>query len=98
MSKFFVRVELNGPPQSDVYEDLHSALSRNGFERIVHGRSGRRWMLPNASYIGRYATDDAEVARDAITRIVDFVWDDCEIFVCNYDNAAWIGLTPLTDS
>lgn len=96
MAHYTIRIELNGPPKSEIYDAVHEAMSRAGYERWIQSDKGGYWKLPDGMYDGtsaRHYTDE----RDAISAIVKATWSSSEIIVFRYDEAAWVGLDRLTD-
>jgi hypothetical protein len=50
MPSFVVRVELHGATRDD-YEDLHAAMSGQGFSQRIRAHDGRVFELPPAEYV-----------------------------------------------
>jgi hypothetical protein len=47
MAYFFVRVELH---DEEAYDDLHTAMRRQGFTRNIESKNGRFFRLPTGQY------------------------------------------------
>jgi len=96
MPNFAIRLELNGPPGSKIYEDVHTVLSNAGYERMILSDKGAWWKLPDGMYVGTSNRTSACDEHDAIRPIVKSVWTDFELFVLQYTSSAWTGMTRLT--
>lgn len=89
MNMFAVRIELNGPPPSEAYTNLHNIMEYAGFERKIRGNSGYTYKLPKGLYCGLMATDNSEAVRNYLMPIVAAVEPDYELAVFHFSNAAW---------
>ncbi len=89
------RIELNGPPEGAVYNEVHQRLSSIGWKREIKGESGRWWKLPDAMYVGVSNESDVSQIQEWLTSTVDEVWPRNEVIVFRHDDAAWQGLTQL---
>lgn len=95
MPNYITRVELNGPPNSGVYEDVHEAMSKAGFERFIRGVSGAWWALPDATYVGWSNIDDEFELLNRLSAIIGHHWPDHSVMVIRYASTAWRGLDRL---
>lgn len=97
MARFTARIELNGPPNSRVYESVHEALFQAGYQRWILSEKGAYWKLPDGMYVGMSSRPTVTDELEAVKRIVRPIWANSEIIVFEYYDAAWNGLTRLTD-
>jgi hypothetical protein len=93
MANFTTRVQLNGNPSSDDYEQLHSAMKEQGFSRIIFTENNYYWM-PHAEYNRIDDTTIHQVRTDAATAAAT-VSNDFEILVTQ-GTRAWQGLERAT--
>jgi len=89
MNMFAVRIELNGPPPGEAYNDLHDLMGGAGFDRKIRGDSGHIYKLPKGLYCGLMPTDSSEAVRNYLMPIVAAVEPDYELAVFRFSNAAW---------
>lgn len=94
MPDFAVRIELNGPPDSETYDAVHEAMSNFGYARSIMSNDGRHWKLPKGMYDGT-SSRDYKSERDALYALISPIWPDCEIIAFEYGPAAWVGLKQL---
>ncbi|WP_267348166.1 hypothetical protein [Sphingomonas sp. GM_Shp_2] len=95
MSTFAMRIELNGPPPRSVYDRLHEALARSGFNRSIVGYDGKRYKLPDGMYVGNLNTNDSVAAHDHIKSVVNSVHNSSEVVAFLYSSSAWTGLRQI---
>ncbi len=95
MPDFAVRIELNGPPDSEVYDAVHDAMSSIGYSRSILSDQQAHWKLPKGMYDGA-SSRDFKSERDTVWAVVGSIWPDCEIIVFQYDAAAWVGLEHVS--
>lgn len=97
MPNYAARIELNGPPKSEIYEKLHDAMHNAGYERWILSSKGGYWQLPDAMYVGNSSRQQVSDEVKAIKKVVGAVWSSFEIIIFKYDGSSWDGLTRLTN-
>lgn len=95
MAKYIVRVELYGNASWETYDALHAAMEASFFYRNIQSDDGRWWQLPNAEYQAKGMITLVNV-RTKVHAIASAIWQDCAVFVTEYEAAAWIGLRPAS--
>lgn len=85
MAYFLVRVQLDGQPDTETYTNLHSLMSRLGFNRFVDlidskGKSVK-FQTPHATYYGIANISSAQLRDKVKTDIQASLWSDIEILV-----------------
>ena len=96
MAKFTTRVQLNGYPSAEDYENLHKAMKKRGFSRIIEGDDGKKYWLPHAEYNRVAEVARAKVLNDAQAAAAT-VSTDYEIIVTE-GTRSWYGLKSATDA
>jgi hypothetical protein len=66
MTQFTVRVELHDAQRSD-YDNLHAAMTRHGFSRLITADDGSVYRLPWAEYDGSANLTSTEILGVAQT-------------------------------
>lgn len=95
MARYTTRVQLNGHPTGEDYENLHRAMKRRGFTRIIESDDGKLYWLPHAEYnregemTRATVLDDAKAAAATISR-------DFEVLVTESVGRTWHGLKGAT--
>ncbi|MCE7949960.1 MAG: endoribonuclease GhoS [Xanthomonadales bacterium PRO7] len=89
MSRFTVRVELHGATEAD-YQQLHAAMSRGGFSRVIEGSNGVSYHLPTAEY-DYSSTETVSQVRDRAYAIACTVKQNPAVLVTE-GGCAWKGL------
>jgi hypothetical protein len=85
MAKFTTRVELYGDPTWDDYENLHSAMRKEGFTQTISFEGETTiWQLPPAEY-NRTSELDTYPIRDSAQRAASSVWESFGILVTKAD-------------
>lgn len=93
MDHYAIRIELNGKPSADTYQRLHEVLASMNVYRLIWGDGGQLYEMPHATYVASSALE-AEAVRDIIVRNVQPIWQNCDIIVFRYRDAAW-QLSPV---
>lgn len=62
MATFIVRVQLTTETPSN-YEILKKAMLKAGFKKIIVGKDGRKYVLPNGNYLGESIDTILEVTK-----------------------------------
>jgi hypothetical protein len=91
--QFTVRVELHQASLSD-YQNLHAAMERQGFSRLITADNGKSFRMPWAEYDGS-ATLTTQQVRDIARNIANTTGKPNAIFVTEANSRAWIGLQPI---
>ncbi|MGA2067947.1 MAG: hypothetical protein ABSG86_23460 [Thermoguttaceae bacterium] len=95
MARFTTRVQLNGRPTAEDYEDLHRAMRRRGFTRIIQAEDGKKYWLPHAEFNREADTTRAAVLEDAEAAAAT-ISTDYGILVTESAGRTWHGLTAAT--
>jgi hypothetical protein len=94
MAKFTTRVQLNGRPTAEDYENLHKAMKRKGFSRIIASDKGTYW-LPHAEY-----NREANITRDKVLEdaraAAGTISSDYQVLVTESAGRTWHGLKQAT--
>lgn len=87
MARFTTRVELYGKPARQDYDNLHAAMSRQGFFRTISFQGDdAKWQLPHAEY--NLESDlSTDAVRDSAKRAAATVWDSFAILVTKAEGA-----------
>jgi hypothetical protein len=96
MANFMTRVELNGSPTWQDYENLHAAMKRAGFSRLIAGSDGKIYRLPHAQY-SRTTHLTLQDVRDQAHAAARSVWDSVQVLTTE-GNSAWVGLHAATQA
>ena len=88
MARYVIRLELNGRAVADVYSKLHEVMSGLGAARTIRGDDGVVYNLPHATYVAD-SPADPEAVRDFVWGRTASVWNDRDIIVFRYEDAAW---------
>ena len=90
MSYYVTRVELHYASYAD-YENLHSAMQRAGFSRVIVGDDGQTYQLPTAEYvmIGDY---DVAAVREAAAVAAAATGKYFAVVVAQGASVSWQGL------
>jgi hypothetical protein len=80
MPTFTTRVELNGDPSAEVYNDLYIAMHRRGFSRFIKSSDGEIYHMPNAEYNRKDDCTASQVLDDA-KAAAGSVWNDFQVLV-----------------
>ena len=100
MAKFTVRVELHEShgvePSGDDYEELHLAMQRSSYFRVIQSGDGNWYHLPHAEYTVNWDVLIAAVVNE-VKIIVASVWKRFGVFVTESAGRQWYGLKPATD-
>jgi hypothetical protein len=95
MARFTTRVQLNGRPTAEDYENLHKAMKRRGFTRIIESDDGKRYWLPHAEYNREGSISRARVLEDAKAAAAT-ISTDYEVLVTESAGRRWHGLKTAT--
>ena len=90
MSSFTTRVELHYANDND-YDQLHQAMEREGFSRLIQGGDGRWYQLPTAEY-NRETELAIETVRESAARAAASTGRNHSVLVSQATSRAWIGL------
>jgi hypothetical protein len=96
MAIFITRIELNGSATWQDYENLHKAMKRAGFSRLIMGGNGKAYHLPTAQYSRQANLNVAEV-RDQAYAVACSVWSEVQTLTTE-GQSAWIGLREASSS
>jgi hypothetical protein len=96
MANFITRIELNGSATWQDYENLHRAMKRAGFSRLIMGGNGKTYHLPTATY-SRQANLNVTQVRDQAHAAACSVWSDVQTLTTE-GQSAWIGLREASSS
>ena len=89
MAWSIVRVELNGWSSTD-YTNLHDAMQKDGYSRLITGSDGKIYHMPPAEYAAFIADSiTATTVRDNLLPVVAAVHSNYEIFVSKATDVAW---------
>ena len=88
MSKFTVRVQLNGAPDQSDYERLHAALRKSGFSQTITGGDGTEFYLPHAEY-DHESEHSSDQVRESVRAITKGVWDSAYVLVTKVLERSW---------
>jgi hypothetical protein len=94
MAKFTTRVQLNGNPSWDDYNNLHAAMRRKSFSQAITSDEGVEYHLPHAEYDREANMTRSQVlaaAKEAATP----VWDDFSVLVTESDGRTWHNLKKV---
>ncbi len=84
MAYYTLRIELLGNPGSDVYENLHTRMTKGGFLQTIQGTNSQGQTvtcnLPHATYYGSSDATAAQV-RDWAKQHATEVWGRSIVFV-----------------
>lgn len=99
MVNFTVRVELhevnNVKPSGDDYQELHLAMQRKQYFRVIRSDDDKWYLLPPAEY--NVAWDvETKTVLDEVASIVKTVWTKFGILVTKSNGRTWQGLKELT--
>jgi hypothetical protein len=94
MARFTTRVELDGNPSRQDYNNLHQAMKRAGFSRFITGGDGKNYRLPHAEYDCTSGGDIQQI-RSVAHNAASSVWSSVQVLVTAGD-AAWSGLAEAT--
>jgi hypothetical protein len=94
MALFITRIELNGNPTWQDYDNLHKAMKRAGFSRLITSNDGAVYHLPSAEYSRSVDLTTAQV-RDQAHIAAKSAWNDVQTLTTQGDSA-WNGLRPAT--
>ena len=85
MAKFTTRVELYGSPTWDDYDNLHSAMRKEGFTQTISFQGETTvWHLPTAEY-NRDTDLSTDAVRDSAKRAAATTWDNFAVLVTKSD-------------
>jgi len=94
MANFMIRIELSGSPTWQDYENLHKAMKRAGFSRLITGSDGIVYHLPHAQY-SRTTNLPVSDVRDQAQAAAMSVWSSIQTLTTE-GSSAWIGLRQAT--
>jgi len=95
MASFTTRVLLNGYPSAEDYENLHKAMNKRGFSRVIEGSDGKEYWLPHAEYNRVGNVSRSQVLEDAKGAAAT-VSSKYEVLVTESAGRTWYGLQPVT--
>jgi len=99
MAKFTVRVELHGvkgiEPSGEDYQELHLAMQRNSYFRIIKSSDDEWSHLPSAEYTVNWDVKIDSVVNEVKT-IVAAVWKPFSVLVTESNGRQWYGLKPAS--
>ena len=93
MPNFMTRVELHNATYQD-YENLHSAMETEGFERTITSDQGTTYHLPTAEYY-RSTTLTRSQVLDSAKRAADKTKKHYAAVVTESNGVTWHGLEPV---
>ena len=93
MSHFITRVELHHGT-SDDYDQLHAAMARAGFSRMIRGSDGVTYHLPWAEYYVD-STSTIEQIRSAAVAAANTTGRAAAVLVSQASTVAWQGLASV---
>jgi len=96
MSHFMTRIELNGSPTWQDYENLHRVMKRTGFGRLVSGGNGKTYHLPTAEY-SRFADMTLDQVLSQAHSAACSVWNGAQAMTTE-GQTGWKGLREATSS
>lgn len=90
LSYYVTRVELHGASYED-YQNLHGAMQRAGFSRLIVGNDGQTYHLPTAEYaiVGDY---DVAAVRAAAATAATTTGKTFAVVVTKGASVSWQGL------
>jgi len=84
-------------PSGEDYEELHLAMQRNSYLRVIKGSNGEWYHLPHAEYTISWNVAKGTVLSD-VTTIVKTVWKKFGVLVTESNGRTWIGLKTASAS
>lgn len=90
MSKFTTRIELHYASDDD-YSNLHSAMERRGFTRLITSSDGVTYHLPTAEYNLEKNWDTDRVLAEA-KAAAQSTGRDYEVLITESSGRKWYGL------
>jgi hypothetical protein len=94
VSKFTTRVQLNGTPSWDDYNNLHAAMRSKGFTQTIESDDEIEYHLPHAEYNREGTMTRNQVLEDA-KQAAASVWDDSSILVTESAGRTWHNLRKV---
>jgi uncharacterized membrane protein len=99
MARFGVRVELHEvkkvEPTWDDYEELHLAMQRKSYFRVIQSDKSVWYHLPHAEYTVSWDVEIATVLKE-VKEIVSSVWENYGALVTKSAGQTWTGLKTAT--
>ena len=95
MAQFTIRVELHGATPKD-YENLHTSMSSNGFEKTIYSSEGVRYKLPEAEYVFSSQSLDIESVLNKAKSVAEKIQTFPSVIVTESAGRMWVGLKKST--
>lgn len=97
MSKFTTRVQLDGNPTWQDFDNLHAAMRRQGFTQTITDGDGVEYELPHAEYNREGSLTTSQVLDEA-KAAAGSVWSDFRILVTESNGRTWHNLKKVGSS
>jgi hypothetical protein len=97
VSKFTTRVQLDGNPTWDDYNNLHAAMARQGFTQTIADSDGVEYELPHAEYNREGSLTRGQVLNEA-KAAAGSVWSDYRVLITESDGRTWWNLKKVGSS
>jgi hypothetical protein len=101
MAQFTVRVELReigyNKPSGDDYAELHLAMQRQSYFRVIKSDAGHWYHLPTAEYTVSWEATKSDVCNE-VKQIASTVWNKFSVLVTESDGRQWYGLEGATQA
>ena len=75
------------------YEELHYAMSQQGFARMIRGSDGKDYNLPTGNTVMRNASVSRSDALDRAGTAAGQTGKKSSIIVADWESATWRGLS-----
>ncbi|MGA2617112.1 MAG: hypothetical protein ABSF26_05835 [Thermoguttaceae bacterium] len=89
------RVQLNGRPTAEQYEQLHKQMKRRGFTRVIESSEHKSYWLPHGDYYREASVSHDQVLADAKAAAAA-VSTDYEVIVSEAPSSKWSNLKSAT--
>jgi|SRR5882672_9858662 len=101
MALFIVRVELHEvnsqKPSGEDYSELHLAMQRRQYFRVIKADEGKWYHLPHAEYTVTWDATRKDVL-DEVVGIAASVWQKAGVLVTESKGCTWRGLKEASAS
>lgn len=100
MAYFIVRVELHElsswqKPTAEDYDQLHAAMQKNHYYRVIESDKGEWYHLPHATYYAHSTSMTKKEILDQVTDIAKTVWGKAGKLVAE-GSMTWKDLIPAS--
>lgn len=99
MANFTIRVELHEvhgtKPSGEDYQDVHLAMQRKSYFRVIKSGDDEWYLLPPAEYTVAWDVQTKAVL-DEVTDIVKTVWNKYSVLVTMSDGRHWYNLQKIS--